>query len=592
MRRISAGEFVRRLKVVAGEADKRYALFLGAGCSVSSGIPAAAELVAQDWIVRLHKLCLPDQADPLQWATSAIPGFDARFPSRAYGSVIERLFFHPEERQREIERLCDGKFPGFAYAVLAQLITLSDGRFNVVLTTNFDDLVADALYLFTSARPLVIQHEFLATYIRPTRTRPLVVKLHGDHRLAPHNTAQETASLKKDIETRVSALLHDRGIIFIGYGGNDHGIASMLESLPNEAVPYGVYWVSASEPESEVRKWLDQKDAVWVEKGDFDEFMLLVHDTFGLEHPQPSRFADVFSEYQRTYERLSAAINALPDSTPGVSQLKDAAQRADESLEGWTSVAARARKLEKVDPQSASETYLKGIADFPDSAELLHRYANFLNSEGNADAIVYYERALALKPDSSSLLSDLGQALAHTDPDRAEDFHKRATASDPDSVFAVCRFAEFLASARHNYSLAAQLFEQAIANNASDPYPYSRYGHVARQAGHYSKAEELYREALNIDPNDRYTNGFLADLLLLQERVDEAEDHFRYMMEIGVYDAYSLTRYGDLLQRFRQKPEEARLLYEQALQMEPDYKHAALRLGELTSGIVASQQRP
>ena len=107
--------------------------------------------------------------------------------------MIQQLFFSPRGLgKREIERLCDGRFPAFGYAVLASLMAMDGGRFNIVLTTNFDDLVADALYLFTAARPLVIHHESLANFIRPTRTRPLVVKLHGDHRLSPQNTFEET----------------------------------------------------------------------------------------------------------------------------------------------------------------------------------------------------------------------------------------------------------------------------------------------------------------------------------------------------------------------------------------------------------------
>ena len=74
------------------------------------------------------------------------------------------------------------------------------------ITTNFDDLLADALYLFTNSRPLVIQHESLAAFIRPTRTRPLVVKLHGDHRLAPRNTALETEALETEIAHELATL--------------------------------------------------------------------------------------------------------------------------------------------------------------------------------------------------------------------------------------------------------------------------------------------------------------------------------------------------------------------------------------------------
>ena len=273
LRKISADEFTRRIKATSEQADKRFAFFLGAGSSVSSGIPAAGSLVKDDWLPRLRDLRAPHRKDLDAWAKDELPGYDPQNAAAFYGQVMEKLFLYPEERQREVERLCDCRFPGFGYAVSASLTSLEGGRFNVVLTTNFDDLMADALYLFTQARPLVIHHESLASYIRPTRTRPLVVKLHGDHRLSPQNTTRETEALKEEIENQVRTLLHDRGLIFIGYGGNDQGIAKMLGALPAEAIPLGVFWVSGKEPQGIILSWLESSEAIWVEKGDFDELI-------------------------------------------------------------------------------------------------------------------------------------------------------------------------------------------------------------------------------------------------------------------------------------------------------------------------------
>ncbi|MBF8266338.1 MAG: TPR domain protein, partial [Dehalococcoidia bacterium] len=196
LRRITAEEFARRLKMMTEGPDKRFSIFLGAGCSVSSGIPAAGDLVKERWLPRLCAVCDPDCKDMDTWASARFKDYDPKNPAAVYGAVMEELFLSPDERQREIEDLCDGKFPGFGYAVLASLVAMQGGHLNVVLTTNFDDLMADALYLFSAARPLVIHHESLASYIRPTRTRPLIVKLHGDNRLSPQNTADETNTLQ------------------------------------------------------------------------------------------------------------------------------------------------------------------------------------------------------------------------------------------------------------------------------------------------------------------------------------------------------------------------------------------------------------
>jgi len=102
---------------------------------------------------------------------------------------------------------------------------------NVVQTVNFDDLIADALYLYTQKKPLVISHESLSGFVKITRTRPLIMKLHGDARLDPKNTEKETQGLAENVRKVLKNLLHETGLIFIGYGGHDESIAEILTEL-------------------------------------------------------------------------------------------------------------------------------------------------------------------------------------------------------------------------------------------------------------------------------------------------------------------------------------------------------------------------
>lgn len=329
--KMNAGEFARRLRADSEMPDKRFAFFLGAGCSISSGIPGAGSLVKDHWLPRLQEFCAPDRKDMDVWITEEFPDYEPNSPAASYGLVLERLFLNAEDRQREIERLCDGKFPGFGYAVLATLIAKYGGSFNIVITTNFDDLVSDALYLFTKTRPLVIGHESLASYIRPTRRRPLVVKIHGDARLSPQNTIAETANIQKEVERQVKVLLHDRAPIFMGYGGNDKGITTMFSDLPKEALPFGIYWISGSEPQGVLRQWLEERKAIWVEMFDFDEMMLLIRDAFDLPHPDIKQVESVFQLYGETYEKLSGRIRSAPAEETDES-LKKAIERADNEL--------------------------------------------------------------------------------------------------------------------------------------------------------------------------------------------------------------------------------------------------------------------
>jgi hypothetical protein len=354
LRSVTPVEFARRLRQLADQPDNRYAFFLGAGCSIASGIPSAAELVRDHWLPQLRDLRAPDRHDLDTWVKEQFPDYDPKDPALHYGAVVEKLFLHPGEAQREVERLCAGPFPSFGYVALACLMALGAGElaptpkggasqrlhedphahtaaggggaFNVVLTTNFDDLVQDALYLFTKTRPLVVGHEALAHFIRPTRTRPLVVKLHGDQRLAPRNTSEETRKLEEDMETQVRVLLHDRGLIFMGYGGHDESVKTMLKHLPPEALPLGVYWASDVPPPAELTDWFKARDAIWVKGGgDFDELMLLVCDAFEIEMPTRATFDAMYTRYREGYEKLAARVkdrsdDALHDAASSVAR--------------------------------------------------------------------------------------------------------------------------------------------------------------------------------------------------------------------------------------------------------------------------------
>ena len=476
---MTAEEFSRHLKMLCEHPDSRFAFFIGAGCSVSSGIPAAGNLVANLWLPRLRDLRNPQRQDIAQWAKEEVSGYDPQNPAASYGALMNKLFLLPEERQREIESLCDGKFPGFGYAILAQLMTLDQARFNVALSTNFDDLIADSLYLFTKVKPWVIPQESLGNYLRPTRTRPLIVKLHGDHHLAPINTARATADLKQDVEKRVRSVIRDRGLIFMGYGGNDLGIVQMLSSLTEEALPLGVFWVSEIEPKGAIREWLESRQSVWVQKGDFDEMMLLLRNVFNLAHPDSKRFDHIFAKYAASYQALAGRVVSMADSSQSSAALKDAVKQTGQSFPDWWAVELEAERLKQTEAMKADAVYQKGLEQFPGSAPLLGSYANFLRDfrKDNTRAEDYYQRALNADAANADLLQNYAFFLARVrkDLDKAEEMFGRAQALEPNNARIMAAFASFLAKMRREPKRAEDCFRRALTTDSGDPYLQSSF---------------------------------------------------------------------------------------------------------------------
>ncbi len=261
LREMDVEEFVRRFKNKMDEnEDSKFVFFLGAGCSVSSGIPDAGELV-RNWLPRLKRLKTGDDNDYEDWAKEHYQGYDGTNGSLFYGNIINDLFKTSVGRQREIERFTEGKDPSFGYAVLAKLMSHKKyGRnCNAVLTTNFDDLVADALYLYTHKKPIIISHDSLVGFVRTTRMRPLVIKLHGDALLQPRNTESETSQLPSRLKEVLNNFLYETGLIFVGYGGNDKSIAEILNQLPEGSLPWGIYWIGDTIPENNIGEWLKKR---------------------------------------------------------------------------------------------------------------------------------------------------------------------------------------------------------------------------------------------------------------------------------------------------------------------------------------------
>src|SRR5665213_1525236 len=275
------------------EAATGYAFFLGAGCSESSGIPSGGTLVHRNWIPRLkahHK-----------WDQSVGVSYDA---------VFRKLCETPVAQQQEFERLCDGCFPSHGYAVLAKLMVKEKNKLGLVLTTNFDDLVEDALRLYTSAKPLVIDHEALAQFVEngPELTRPQIIKLHRGYLFEPKNLSEETGAVDDSMMERVGTILENRAIVFIGYSGQDEGVLKILDGMAAGPHKSGIYWINPEEPKGEIKKWLISKEAFHISDGYFDELMLLLQEKFNLQHPRPSYFEAGFNEYQRSWHRLCESI--------------------------------------------------------------------------------------------------------------------------------------------------------------------------------------------------------------------------------------------------------------------------------------------
>jgi Tfp pilus assembly protein PilF len=314
-------------------------------------------------------------------------------------------------------------------------------------------------------------------------------------------------------------LLHDRGIIFMGYGGNDRGIHKLLHGLPREALPYGAYWVHPEKPSGEVRKWLASRQGVWVRSGWFDEVMLLILNEFKLDHPNRDRFTRIFSDYQQKFQDLSKSIEDGATKKANAQALEKALVAAADTFTDFWKVVSQASRLERKDPDGAAEVYRKEVEQFPDAAPLLGNYALFLENvrKDPAAAEAMYRRAIEADPNHANNLGNYAIFLNNVrkDPAAAEVMYKRAIEADPNHARNLGNYAIFLNNVRKDLAAAEAMYKRAIEadpNHANNLGNYAAFLHANRNDS--AAAESMYRRLLASDPQNANISANLAGLLL------------------------------------------------------------------------------
>jgi hypothetical protein len=228
-----------------------YAMLLGSGTSTAAGIPTGWEVVC-DLIRRVAALHGPEelheaQADPVRWWTSqgqGEPRYDALLEALAPSVAARRDllcgYFEPatqEEREQGIKR------PTAAHRAMAELV--HEGRLRLILTTNFDHLIEDALAAAGTPPQVIARPEAIAGMTPLQHARATVVKLHGDYLDvgSVRNTSAELAAYDPAMQELLDRVLDEYGLIILGWSGQwDTALARAIEGCPSRRYP--TYWAA------------------------------------------------------------------------------------------------------------------------------------------------------------------------------------------------------------------------------------------------------------------------------------------------------------------------------------------------------------
>ena len=118
-------------------------------------------------------------------------------------------------------------------------------KFNVVWTTNFDDLIEKAINGFNYISCQIVSPENASSVNNYKADIPTVVKLHGDFRYDPlQNTDDELRQLEENLHAHFINASVRRGLLVVGYSGGDESVLHTLEKALEQqnAFPKGLIW--------------------------------------------------------------------------------------------------------------------------------------------------------------------------------------------------------------------------------------------------------------------------------------------------------------------------------------------------------------
>jgi NAD-dependent SIR2 family protein deacetylase len=253
------------------DSSPTFTFFLGAGASITSGVRGAASLKEEWRRIRFAATAPTDRYE--SWLRKQ----DWFGAEDEYSQLFELVYDQPSQRRAFIENVVKGARPSWGYAYLTSLI--ERGVVNTVFTTNFDDLINEACFLFgNQLRPLVCAHDSAVSSIRLMSNRPKVVKLHGDFLYdSIKNTSAELANLEANMRDKVIEFAREFGMIVVGYSGADKSVMDVFTMLARTPSYFrsGLYWCvrKGTTPAPMVRQLLRYERVYWVEIDGFDELM-------------------------------------------------------------------------------------------------------------------------------------------------------------------------------------------------------------------------------------------------------------------------------------------------------------------------------
>lgn len=511
-RTISTNQLVRAI-VEAKSSSERFCFIFGSGASASSNIPTGGELERR-WMAEMEENPglgeIRAVAEGLReeghleydfkeieeaWQNAKASG---DFLSSKYYFDIYKLRFFPNHRNgyHYLERIMANAKPSFGYHPLALMLT-DEGKHNLVITTNFDSLVEDALFLYTDSKPLVINHELLADFAGdPNISRPIIAKIHRGIFFDPLNRPEETNELKGKWHDVLAAVFQCYTPVVIGYGGGDNSLMELMAD-ENIRMKNGIYWCYVEEygpPAEKIETLVQQKKGYLVRTAGFDAVMLaignaLFPDRIGVHETEKylnNRTGIQIENYEKEYRKLTER-----EESSGTAERCGNANKSEDELQ---------IEIDKITDRGNASESERQRSDQMTAWDYRRQAERYYRAKQYKRAIEFFSRAIRKQPNTSTFYNDRGCAYSylHEHEKAISDFNKAIEINPEYSNAYNNRGFEF--STVGEMERAFSDYGRAIELDPNYAEPYNNRGIAYWRQGEYERAFLHYNKAIELNP--------------------------------------------------------------------------------------------
>ena len=621
---ISVNQLVKAVREGRSNSE-RFCFIIGSGASVSSGIPTGAGLEAQ-WMKEMEESPGLDEIgevaktleehleykfEEIREAWEETKKSGTPLPSDYYFDLYKLRFF-PNHRNgyHYLEKIMANRNPGFGYHPLALMLTDGSGS-NLVITTNFDSLIEDALFFYTDDKPLVINHELLAEYAGdPNIKRPVIAKVHRGIFFDPLNQPEETNGLKGIWRDVLASVFQSYTPIVIGYGGGDNSLMNFLEDSELK-MKNGIYWCYFEKyglPSEKIQRLIKDKNGYLVRTAGFDATMLafgnaLFPDKIGVHEAEEylnRRTSEQIVNYEKEYKRLTEQehLDTEKDAAGPINESENEFKQEIEKIMERMAAAEKERKERnrmtawdfnrQGDRYYDLEQYEEAVKSYTEAIQLQANNSMFYNNRGCAydnlgeydKAISDYNKAIELDPESSTVYNNRGYLyFTLREYDKAILDLEEAIRLDPNNADAYgnrgCLYDDL-----GDCDKAIDDYSRSIELNPNNADTYVNRGYVYDQLKKYNEAISDYCRAIELDPDNAVAYNNRGSIYIVLGRTDEAISDLNKAIELKAEVANPYKHLGNI---YKEQGDYTRSIQclSKAIELNSEYKDAYLLRAEV-----------